>query len=163
MVWSLELFTFLYNRPWKFQPTKGINRLSTAEPFFLQMWRVARDVAWSKLLWAAVGNRNSKWWLRFGSPVFKMCSPFTSVEWHIKHFTLALPQSGAHGSRKLDYGLWQLGDYYWSQANACWHLRVGSPECVLLWYRKKINKHFWKILTPEIWSLRISLFLGKVD
>lgn len=60
--------------------------------------------------------------------------PFTSVERHIKHVTLALPQRGAHGFHKLDYGPWQLGDCYLSQADACWLLRVGSPKCVSLTY-----------------------------
>lgn len=76
-------------------------------------------------------------------PRLPLVLPFTSVERHIKHVTLALPQRGAHGFHKLDYGPWQLGDCYLSQADACWLLRVGSPKCVSLTYRgeKIISKN----------------------
>lgn len=87
--------------------------------------------------------------------------PFTSVERHIKHVTLALPQRGAHGFHKLDYGPWQLGDCYLSQADACWLLRVGSPKCVSLTYGG--GELFRKILNQDIWILTISLFLVKVQ
>lgn len=137
MAWSLGLCTFLSNEPWTFQPTKGRHRLSNQRLYFCK--REESQEMWHgrKRLWAAVGNRDAKWWLQVGSPVLNICSPFTLVEWHIKHLPLTLPQRGAHGFRKLDYGLWHWGDCHWSLADACWLLRVGSPKCVWRSYRGK--------------------------
>lgn len=132
------LFTFLYNKPWRFQPTKDINRLSTTEVLLLQMLRVARNVVWQKLLWAAVGNRDAKRWLQFRSP-FSTFAPL-SHQWSGTLSTLLLlsrrVEHMVFASLITVYGSWVIATEV-KQTPA--DISEWAPPNVFYYYMGKIN------------------------